>query len=149
MESGAIVKELNSLVKTCKDSEYGFQSCGERVISRALRDLFICRSADCRKSAAELQHVVWELGGVPEEGGSALGTAKREWISLRSALFDYDDAAMLDECHKGEEAAMARYRGLLSDALPPEVRDVVLRQYEGIRRHHEHLCILRRRLLDA
>ena len=55
--------------------------------------------------------------------------------------------AILEECKRGEEAALARYRGLLSDTLPASVLEVVLRQYEGARRNHEHLCTLCNRQL--
>jgi len=142
MDSNSIVNELNSLVKTCKDGEYGFQSCAEHAISRALRELFSCRSADCRRSAAELQAMVRQFGCEPEDSGTTFGTARRQWITFRSAVFNYDDMAILEECKRGEEAALARYRSLLSDTLPGSVLEVVLRQYEGARRNHEHLCSL-------
>ena len=142
MNSTSIANELNSLVKTCKDGEYGFQSCAERAISRALRELFSCRSADCRRSAAELQAVVRQLGCVPEDCGTTFGTARRQWVTLRSAVFNYDDRTILEECKRCEEAALARYRGLLSDTLPGSVLEVVRRQYEGARKNHEHLCAL-------
>ena len=44
---------------------------------------------------------------------------------------------------KAEDSAMAAYRKALSEPLPPDVRMVVERQFEGVKRNHLEVRTLR------
>ena len=50
---------------------------------------------------------------------------------------------MLEECERGEDAAVARYRKALKEELPPDVRSLVERQAEGAQRNHDQIKQLR------
>jgi uncharacterized protein (TIGR02284 family) len=50
---------------------------------------------------------------------------------------------MLEECERGEDAAVARYRKALKSELPPAVRTLVERQAEGAQRNHDQIRDLR------
>jgi uncharacterized protein (TIGR02284 family) len=52
---------------------------------------------------------------------------------------------MLEECERGEDAAVARYRKALKQNLPADVRAVIERQAEGAQRNHDEI----KRLRDA
>ncbi|MBI5271218.1 MAG: PA2169 family four-helix-bundle protein [Burkholderiales bacterium] len=134
---------LNKLIETCKDGEYGFQSCAEHVNSAELRSLFTARASDCRQAATELQALVRQHGGEPEDSGSATGAMHRGWVAVKGTLAGYSDLAMLEECERGEDAALERYREALEEDLPPQVRMVVERQFEGVKRNHMQVRTLR------
>ena len=50
---------------------------------------------------------------------------------------------MLEECERGEDAAVARYRKALNAALPADVRALLERQAQGAKRNHDEVRALR------
>ena len=140
---------LNDLIETCKDGEYGFNSCAEHVKTPDLQQVFTARAGECRKGAQELQALVRQLGGDADEGGCASGAIHRGWVAVKGTLSGYSEKAMLEECERGEDAALARYRDALKEDLPPSARAVVERQYEGVKRNHDQIRTLRDRARAA
>lgn len=143
MDIKDVIETVNDLIETCKDGEYGFRRCAERVEAPGLKQVLGRRADECQKAATELQTIISQLGGTAETGGSALGAIHRGWVSVRDALSGQSDLAVLEECERGEDAALDRYRSALEDALPPHVRNIVERQYEGVKRNHDQVRTLR------
>lgn len=143
MDNQDIIDTLNKLVETSKDGEYGFQNSAEHVKSASLRDLFTRRAADCRQAANELQMMVRAIGGTPEKDGTAVGAVHRGWVAVRGTLSGYTDLAMLEECERGEDAALGRYRKALEKDLPADVRALIQRQQDGAQRNHDQIRTLR------
>lgn len=143
MDRDDVVETLNDLIENCKDGEYGFRTCAEQAKSADLKSTFTQRAGECRQAAQELQTLVTSFGGTPDTGGSASGAAHRGWLAVRGAVALNDDQAMLNECERGEDIALNRYRKALEQDLPPEVEQVVRRQYEGARRNHDQIKALR------
>jgi uncharacterized protein (TIGR02284 family) len=73
------------------------------------------------------------------------GALHRGWVSVKTALSTQDDKAVLEECERGEDAAVARYRAALKATLPFEVRALIERQAQGARRNHDEVRALRDR----
>jgi uncharacterized protein (TIGR02284 family) len=146
MERTDLIETLNDLIENCKDGELGFGACAEHARSPDLRVLFERRARGCGEAAQQLKAVVTRLGGVADDGGSASGALHRGWVSLRGVLALDDDKAMLIECERGEDLAVARYRRALEDDLPQEIEVLVRRQYEGAKRNHDEIKALRERL---
>ena len=138
-----IIDALQDLVETCKDGEYGFKACAEHARRQDLKALFMQRADDCRGGAEELNEQIRNLGGKPEESGSAMGAVERGWLAVRSKLSTYDDKAMLEECERGEDNALARYRKALKKPLPAGVKLIVERQLQGVQRNHDQIKMLR------
>jgi uncharacterized protein (TIGR02284 family) len=138
-----VVDVLNDLIETAKDGEFGFTKSAERVQSPALRSMLQARAADCRRAATELQALVADCGGTPADSGSVLGAMHRGWVSVKDALTIDSDHAVMAECERGEDTALARYRKALKSDLPPAVRDVVTRQMAGAQRNHDQVKALR------
>jgi uncharacterized protein (TIGR02284 family) len=144
MSHDDIVDTLNDLIETSKDGEFGFAACAKHVTSTDLQQLFTTRATDCRAAASELQTMVSDYGGKPETDGTASGALHRGWVAVRGSLAGYSDEAMLEECERGEDAALARYRAALrDDALPEAVRAVVARQQLGVQANHDQIKRLR------
>ena len=138
------IDTLNNLIETSKDGEYGFRKSAEYLKDEQTRRLFLQRADECRQAAAELQAAVAEMGGTPEDSGSATGTVHRGWVAMKGSLSGYSDKAILEEAERGEDSAMAQYRKALhSGELVPEARSLVERQYAGVERNHAQLRALR------
>jgi len=141
--SAKYISTLNDLIENCKDGEAGFKQCADKADSEALKRLFAARAQECRAAAAELQSIVAASGETPETSGTASGAMHRGWMSLKAALSRNDDLAMLEECERGEDHALERYRDALKDDLPADIRMVIQRQYEGTKRNHDQVRNLR------
>ncbi len=144
MENSRVVEVLNDLIETCKDGEYGFRTCSERASSASLKQTFQQRAQECSSAAAELQGLVRQYGGTPEDSGTAAGAVHRGWVRVVDAVTGSDDQAILNECERGEDSALARYRAAAKETdLPADVRAVIARQQEGVQRNHDQVKALR------
>lgn len=139
-----IASVLNDLVETSRDGEKGFRTAAEDTRNPELKEIFLKRAEDCAIGAQQLQRLVAAHGGKPEEGGSVAGAMHRGWVNLKASVSGRDDAAILEECERGEDVAKAKYRKALEDdSLSPEARNVVQRQYDGVVRNHDQVRMLR------
>jgi uncharacterized protein (TIGR02284 family) len=145
-----VIEVLNDLIETCKDGEYGFRTSAEYVKEPQLRTLFAQRADECALSARELQAHVSGLGGEPQTGGTTLGALHRGWVAVRGTLAGYSDLAMLEECERGEDAALDRYRrALASFVLPESLLPGLRRQMAGVQRNHDQIKQWRDRLRES
>lgn len=143
MDKDDVVDTLNTLIETCKDGEHGFTASAEHVRSASVRQILATRALECREAALELQQLVRQYGGKAEDEGSVTGAMHRGWVSVKGSLAGYSDVAMLEECERGEDAALARYRKALQQDLPADTLLVVQRQMNGVQRNHEQIRRLR------
>jgi uncharacterized protein (TIGR02284 family) len=144
------VSVLNDLIETSRDGEAGFRKAAEDAKNPELQSLFSSRATEIGAAVRELQAQVMALGGKPEESGSVAGALHRGWMSLRSAVTDRTDLAILEETEKGEDVAKKRYADALQqEGLTPEIRALIERQYQGVLRNHDLIRDLRNRYRDA
>ncbi|CAM3441516.1 ferritin-like domain-containing protein [Paracidovorax anthurii] len=144
-DGGDVADVLNRLLASCRDGEYGFQASAGHADAPELKGTLLRHASECASAAAELEREIRLLGATPSSGGSVSGALHRGWVSVKTALSTHDDKAVLEECERGEDAALARYRKALMEPLPPSVRAVVERQAEGARRNHDEVRALRDR----
>ncbi|WP_394789906.1 PA2169 family four-helix-bundle protein [Rhodoferax sp.] len=143
LDNDDVIAVLNDLLETCRDGEYGFNTCADHTSTAQLKVVFQQRSKDCTAAALELYNHILRLGGTPKDGGTASGAIHRGWAAVRGALSGYSDYAVLDECERGEDTALARYRKALKEALPADIRAVVEGQRQGAQRNHDQIKALR------
>jgi uncharacterized protein (TIGR02284 family) len=67
-------------------------------------------------------------------------------VSLRSAVADRTDLAILEETEKGEDVAKKKYGDALQETdLSFDIRALIERQYQGVLRNHDLIRDLRNR----
>ena len=137
MDRDDVIDTLNDLIETSKDGEEGFRTCAEDVRDPQLKNLFTEAARHCAQAAQELRSEVQRLGGKPEKSGSLSGSVHRRWVDIKSSIMGKDDAAVLAECERGEDVAKSSYQKALEKALPPDIRAIVQRQYQGVLQHHD------------
>jgi len=143
MDKDEVISTLNDLITTCKDGEAGFLDAARQVRDTQFKSFLESRARTCTEGARELQEMVRSYGGEPETDSSVSGTLHRRWLDIKSAITGHDDHAILEECERGEDVAIKSYRNALDKVLPPEVRSVVERQYQGVLRNHDQVRALR------
>jgi uncharacterized protein (TIGR02284 family) len=143
--AGQVIETLNDLLENARDGELGFREAAEHTKTPSLAALFGRRAETCRQAAGELQECIQRLGGKVDEGGSVTGAAHRVWVHIRGLFGGASDETMLNECERGEDAALARYRKALKQNLPADLHAMVMRQFEGAQRNHDMIRMLRDR----
>jgi len=143
IDNDEIISTLNDLLESCRDGEYGFSASVEHTQSADLKILLSRRAQECRTAGMELQALIRQLGGKADEGGSVTGALHRGWVSVRGTLSGHSDQAMLDECERGEDSAVASYRKALNKDLPANIRSVVDKQAQGTQKNHDEIKALR------
>ncbi|MEP6965969.1 MAG: PA2169 family four-helix-bundle protein [Polaromonas sp.] len=143
VENDEVIDTLNDLLESCRDGEFGFNTAAEHAKSADIKTMLMRHAAECRTAGQELQTLIRQMGGEPDEGGSVSGALHRGWVSVRGTLSGYSDQAMLDECERGEDSAVARYRKALKETLPAGIRSVVERQAQGAQRNHDQVKAMR------
>ncbi len=136
---------LNDLIETLKDGQAGFRAASEDVESPELKTLFNQFSLQRSAFAGELQSLAHEFGDHnPTDSSSVAGALHRGWIDLKAALTSHDDHAILSECERGEDVAVAAYRKALEDPdISATVADTLQRQYGDVKAAHDRVKALR------
>lgn len=132
---------VNDLLQTLEDGKEGFQKAAESVKETDLKALFQSYSAERGEMIGELRRV--SPADADDAKSSVTGAVHRGWINLKAALTAGDDHAILAECERGEDHAVAQYRDALEKSLPEPVRSVVASQSVRILAVHNKVKELR------
>lgn len=145
------ISTLNNLIETLKDGQKGFAAAAEDVPDADLKALFLKYSQQRTQLAGELQGLAKIHGEAePTDSGSVAGAIHRGWIDLKAALASRDNHAILAECERGEDVAVAAYKKALEDTdLPADVRSIIESQYSTVKSTHDHVRNLRDSLVAA
>ncbi|MDQ6764852.1 MAG: PA2169 family four-helix-bundle protein [Verrucomicrobiota bacterium] len=141
-----VISTLNSLIETLKDGQEGFRQAAEAVKDSQLKSLFNELSMQRSKFAGELQSQVIQLGEPkPENTSSTAGALHRAWINMKAAITTSDDHAILAECERGEDSAVAEYKKAMADDshLSSPIRETVSQQYTAVKTAHDRVKALR------
>ncbi|MGH8763394.1 MAG: ferritin-like domain-containing protein [Nitrosospira sp.] len=143
MDNDRIVSVLNDLIEISRDGAEGFRTCAEDVDEDALKLYFENRAQSCAHAVGELSAEVRRYGGDPDTGGSAAGTLHRAWVGLKTAVTSGDNLAVLEECERGEAAAVMAYENALREELTGDLRALLEKQCDGAKRNHDRVRQLR------
>ena len=125
---------LNSLIETTIDSVDGYRRSAEEATNREFAAAFLDRAGEREQVVAQLRERVRELGGTPEEDGSILAAAHRQFLSLRDAVTSsQDDHAVIAEVDRGETYLDTKWQAALEDgALSSETKQVIRQGYQSV-----------------
>ncbi len=143
LDNDEVISTLNNLIETCKDGEQGFKEAAEGVERSDLKSTFYEYSQQRSQYAGVLQGLVRSLGGDPDTDGSISGAVHRGWINIKAAVTGQDEAAILNECERGEDYAKEAYEDALKMNLPANIQDVLRQQSQGVQAAHNRVKELR------
>lgn len=140
---GQLVSTLIHLIEVGCDGERVCMTGAREVDNEEMRGVLTGTAETCRNSVAELQAVVSAMGKVPRDRGTMSGTMHRGWMEVMHVIAPHNDDAVLQLCEREEEAARREYRSALTQDMPDDIRTMLLRQYEGMQKHHERIHAMR------
>ncbi len=143
MNNDQIVNVLNNLIEISRDGAEGFRTCAEDTDDAALKPYFQNRAQSCENAIRELSTEVRRHGGDPDTGGTVTGTLHRAWVDLKTTIISRNNFAVLEECERGEAAAVLAYENALREELPGNLRALLELQCDGAKRNHDRVRQLR------
>ena len=132
-----VISVLNDLIETCKDGEQGFREAAEGVEKSDLRTLFNMYAQQRARFAGELNNEVLRHGGEPATSGHVSAALHRGWINIKKAVTGKNETAIIDECERGEDAAMHNYENALKKNLPADLMSIIEAQFTEIKHAHD------------
>jgi uncharacterized protein (TIGR02284 family) len=142
IDNKEVVSTLNGLIETCRDGQQGFMEADEHL-DGDIKTLFFQYSQQRAGYVGDLQALVQTLGDEPENSGSFSGTIRRGWMNLKAAITGNDEAGILVEAERGEDAAKHAYEKALETKLPEHIRNSLQTQYAGVQEAHDKVKALR------
>jgi uncharacterized protein (TIGR02284 family) len=137
---------VNDLVKINNDRIEGY----DRAIKETkdedidLRTTFENMKTESVQYSQELSNLARQLGEEPSKGTRVDGKIYRVWMDLKATFTGKNRKAVLENCEFGEDAAQRAYKSALNDSdLTPEVRQVVAKQQQSLKRSHDTIRDLR------
>ncbi|SRR5690554_814506 len=137
---------LNDLVKINNDRVDGYKKAIENLQPEDgdLKIIFHEKIRESQTFHSELTAEVALLGEEIAKGTLALGKIYRAWMDFGAFLTAGDRKIVLNNCERGEDAAIVAYNTALeSDELTPNQREVLLSQLEIIKLSHNEIKALR------
>jgi uncharacterized protein (TIGR02284 family) len=132
------ISVLNSLIETTIDSVDGYRRSADEATDSRFSSHFRQWAGERETVVARLRERVRELGGTPEEDGSLLAAAHRQFLGLRDALTGRDDKAVIAEVDRGESFLNGKWETALNDnELLPETKSLIAELYQSVRSGHE------------
>lgn len=144
MNTDKDVIALNELIETTIDSADGYEQAASTAQDQELAQLFRRFASERRSVVADLRSHVVRLGGTPEDDGTLLAAAHRQFLNLRSA-FDSDTRTAVNEVERGEDYIKEKYEVALRADLSPDVRQAIQTAYRSIRAGHDTFSQMKHR----
>ena len=126
-------KILDPLISVAMDSQKRYHHAALDVGKEYLAKFFNRQSDIRKRHADELQALRKRLGGKKEESGSVAGALDTAAMDF-NVVMSMGDTGVVDWCRKDAEAAIKEYQNALAENPSPELRKVVERHLEDIRK---------------
>lgn len=127
MSTSRLSDQLNDLLKRNYDAANGYRKAAEHVDSPELTTFMTGYAQQRDDFVRELRTLTSGLGEKPQEQKDFPGNLHHVWMDLKAAFSSNDDEAMLEECIRGEKAAIKEYREVLGDTTLPSNVSAILR----------------------
>jgi uncharacterized protein (TIGR02284 family) len=110
--------DLKDVIKRNLDAVKGYEKAADKVQHAELAKAFRDQASQRRQFALELQgqtHVLDDSMVNDIKDGSFKGDMHRTWMDIKTALSSDKDEALVEECIRGEKAALEDYDDLLEE----------------------------------
>ncbi|AZQ42717.1 ferritin-like domain-containing protein [Nonlabens ponticola] len=127
-------EKLNALLEKTYDAQRGYANAAEMAKDPNVKNWLAHQGARRTEYAAAITGEMKGMNKEPELDGSMTGDLHRSWTNIKAALSSEKDEIVLEECIRGEKAAVEEYEDVLNDAshLPPTVVSILQAQKDEI-----------------
>lgn len=143
MRTETLIRSLNTLIRTNLEAHKGYKQAAENIADPEISTTLETMAQKHHKYVNDLSEVVDEMGGKPRDNSTTLGKFHAGWRNLEALLNNGDKSMLIDECVKGEQAAIKNYREALRHPVPDGIIDMVWDQYDTIKATTQKLQVMR------
>lgn len=147
MEHKACIEALNDLIQINNDRIAGYQKAIDELKEdrdNDLKSLFVSMIDESILNKKELESLVTEYGGTPDEGTTTSGKLYRAWMDVKAVFTGGDRETVLNNCEAGEDAAQKAYQMALDDEdVMPRTKELIRKQKSALRTSHDQIKGLR------
>jgi uncharacterized protein (TIGR02284 family) len=148
MSNKEVISVLENLAETCRRGIKTFRDAADSIDNSEFRRLFNIFSQQRTQFLTEIQAEAHRLSGQSGRGSPAATATASNTVPFRPASTRQagarDQASVIAECQREEEAAVNDYNDALQTDLPLDVQYVVKRQYMDIKDAYDRIRILQR-----
>jgi uncharacterized protein (TIGR02284 family) len=138
-----LVDILVDLRETNVDRQKTYEAASDNISDTRLRNTFSNLIEQSRRFITEIERELKNLGEQTSAKGSIKGSLHRGFLEIRSAFTSNDDRVMLEESIRGEKMAVDNYDDVLNRDLPPNVQQLVSKQFGDIKQNLSELNTLK------
>ncbi|KQC32797.1 hypothetical protein AAU57_05305 [Nonlabens sp. YIK11] len=134
-------KYLQSILEKTYDAQRGYANAAEVTENVQLKRWFAQQGARRTQYAASIAGEMKGMNEHPEFDGSFQGDVHRSWMNIKAALSSNKDETILEECLRGENAAVEEYSQILEhkNELPQTIVSVLEAQKDEIKATINHI----------
>jgi len=121
-----IVSVLNNLIETNVERIKGYEKAAQDTEDTELKELCLSYAAQSKAFKTQLEQLVKEYNGKPQENGSTKGAVYRA-AGVKHSISD-PKKSVLSTCETGEDVALENYKHAKIDSLgfPARVVTIIL-----------------------
>ena len=135
---------IGAIREASRDGEKGFATAADDASRPDLKELFRDCSVQRANFGRELDRRLRMMGVEEDESGTVTGALHRGWIELRAAVSNGGDLALLEECLRGDESALASFQTAIEDPdVTGELHDLVVSQRQDIQATFNHISSIK------
>ena len=138
-DSNNNVGTLETLTTTLIDSVNGYRDAAQNAEGSKFQEIFRRNADERSRVAEELRAEIRRLGGNPPADGSVLGATHQRFLDLKAAVTGRDDTAIINEVERGEDYLKEKFETALGSDIDPQIRSVIERAYQSVRRGHDRV----------
>lgn len=133
--------QVSALLKIAVDAQGGYATAARDAKSAEHRNILSQYAHQRQTQAAELEQLLRASGHATNKMGTVAGAFHQGWINLR-AMLSQGDQAILQECVRADELAMAAYHDFMRKTSNYALVQILQRQVTGIQEAHDQLAAL-------
>ena len=128
-----IAETLNDLLQKNIDAVEGYEKAYEEADDVMVKSFFQRRIQVRKQFVQDLREQILAYGQIPEDDASFKSTMHRAWMDIKTLFTSNDSKVILEECIRGDEAALESYKEIVTRTdLPPTITEIITRHYQEI-----------------
>lgn len=125
-----VISTCRELAHFIEDGHRGYKKAADETRDSRLKSFCIRQSEQRSRFLNELNGIIRNYGGSPEDSGTVKGALYRQWMDVKAGLTGSDDLSIINSCIYGEEWAIKAVQDALDeDELPVDVRSAIEQQH--------------------
>lgn len=137
---------LKDLVELLNDGEKFYSEAATKVKIPAYANLFQRMAQQKQAIASDLSARLASRGETAPEGGTLLGSLRKFYADVRASMSNDAESIYVAQLEQTEDRILEAFRDELTQSEDMELRRIAERHYPDIKRTHDEMRDLKRRL---